>query len=92
MISFCIAGTRAAGLSKYGPTHRVTGFIWLEESSIPQSFGGKEFQKKNKKKLMLGASFPAKLERLFQASSKNSQALSHRKEWFCEIKTLKNKT
>jgi hypothetical protein len=66
MISFCIAGTRAAGLIKYGLTHRVIGFIWSEEFSIPQSFGGKESPNKNKKKLPLGASFPAKLERLYQ--------------------------
>jgi len=66
MISFCIAGTRAAGLNKFGPTHKVTGFIWSEEFLIPQLFGGKEFQNKNKKKLKLGASSPAKLERLFQ--------------------------
>jgi len=66
MISFCIAGTRAAGLNKFGSTHKVTGFIWSEEFSTPQLFGGKESQKRNKKKLILGASSPAKLERLFQ--------------------------
>lgn len=66
MISFCIAGTKVAGLIKYGRTHRVIGFIWLEEFSIPQSFGGKESPKKNKKKLLPGASSPAKLEKLYQ--------------------------
>jgi len=66
MISYCIAGTRAAGLNKFGPTQQVTGFIWSEEFLIPQLFGGKESQNRNKKKLRLGASSPANLERLFQ--------------------------